>query len=75
MIQSIYIEYKQIGSEFKWVLYRYISIDEEISGTSEIILLRRAFGTFFEFRTVVSITEPITLRIYDRNFPGGWREI
>jgi len=67
MIQSICIEYKQIGAEFeRWKLYKYVSIHEEESGTSEILLLRKAFGIFYEFRAVVFITEPIAIKIYNR---------
>lgn len=73
MIQSICIEYRRIGSS-EWKLYKYISVHEEESGTSEILLLRKAFEEFFSFRAVVFITESIAIKIYDRKIQD-WKEI
>jgi hypothetical protein len=73
MIQSICIEYKLRGYNSEWKLYKHVTVAPDDSGTSEIILLEKAFGTYYDFRVVVSITHPITLKMYDAQ--KGWIEV
>jgi len=73
MIQSVCLEYRTRGDTI-WKLYKYVTIAPDESGTSEIILLERAFGIHYDFRVVANITHPITLKQYNAQ-TKNWVEV
>lgn len=81
MIHSIRIEYRPSEKydhspniDGEWELYKYICVEREEGGGSEIFLLRKAFGNKFHFRIVAQVDEPLVQMIYSGE-AKGWDKI
>jgi hypothetical protein len=73
-IQSVCIEYR-FKERWKagllragdWKLFKYVSVTPDEGCGGELLLLQKAFETYYDFRTVVYATQPLTIRTYDRD--------